>query len=66
MRKCVFLLILTVGVMLLAGCASGAENAPENTEKPAQEMPVLPEKMQVNEQGIPINRCVAKKPEADQ
>lgn len=54
MRKCAFLLMLTVWVMLLAGCASGAENTPESTQKPKQETPVVPEKMQVNDQGIPI------------
>lgn len=54
MRKYAFLLILTACMMMLAGCASGAENAPESTQKPAHEKPVVPEKLQVNEQGIPM------------
>lgn len=41
-------------MVMLAGCASGAETAPESTEKPGQDKPAIPEKLQVNEQGIPI------------
>ncbi len=54
MRKCLFLLILTACMVMLASCASGAETAPESTEKPGQDKPGIPEKLQVNEQGIPI------------
>lgn len=41
-------------MVMLAGCASGAETVPESTEKPGQDKPAIPEKLQVNEQGIPI------------
>lgn len=54
MRKLTFLLILMACIALLAGCASGAETAPESTPKPAQDTPAIPEKLQVNEQGIPV------------
>ena len=54
MRKCLFLLILTACMVMLAGCASGAETAPESTPEPVRDTPAIPEKLQVNEQGIPI------------
>lgn len=40
---------------MLSGCASRAAGKPENTPKPEeQNMPVLPEKLAVNDQGIPV------------
>lgn len=56
MRKISFLVIVLMCAALLAGCASGAENMPENTQKPAQEKPVLPEKLPLNDEGIPMIR----------
>lgn len=54
MRKFSFLVIVLICVVLLAGCASGAENTPENTPKPVMEKPVLPEKLPLNDDGIPM------------
>ena len=54
MRKFALWMFVMLCAVLLTGCKSGAETAPESTGKPAQNKPAIPEKLQVNEQGIPI------------
>ena len=50
--KCMALLL---AVCLLTGCAASANNAlPQETKQPENNIPRLPEKLDVNEHGIPV------------
>ena len=54
MRKCLFVFLMMC-VLMLSGCASRAAGKPENTPKTEeQNIPILPEKLAVNDQGIPV------------
>ena len=50
--KCMALLL---AVCLLTGCAASANNAlPQETKQPENNIPRLPEKLDVSEHGIPV------------
>lgn len=54
MRKILMMMGLIVVCLLLAGCRAEAVDQPEATTAPEDGMPLVPEKLQKNEKGVPL------------